>query len=159
MRRYKRATEFFDLPVREICNRCGAERDCLDYNTPRFTEIAHTYGFGSKKDGDKYVSHICEACMDVFYDTFVIPPQIIESGVVGEDPGVPVVYEEGDNPIETEVVKFLEEGPKALQDVLSFSQDVLSFSSFSPPKHREFLRRMIEKGKIILDDNMELALP
>jgi hypothetical protein len=74
--------------VQVTCNKCG--RCWLKSEShPDMTAIKNTYGYGSKKDGNKYVSHICEPCMDEFYATFVVRPQIvgmIEWGVEPPDP-------------------------------------------------------------------------
>lgn len=67
------------------CNKCGAEiphvwipKEHSEFEVhPGYTTIRHKYGYGSKKDGDEYISHICEPCMDLFYATLMIPPQVV----------------------------------------------------------------------------------
>jgi hypothetical protein len=69
--------------VKITCNKCGVSYDIYHGIYPTetdFTTIKNIYGYGSKKDGAKYESHICESCMDTFYATFKIPPTIISPG-------------------------------------------------------------------------------
>jgi hypothetical protein len=85
------------------CNKCGrvVQFGEFDFQVEvSFTEIKHVYGYGSPKDGDKYLSHVCEACMDAFYATFTIPPQIAGMVVWGEEPADPIVLagESSDTP-------------------------------------------------------------
>lgn len=76
------------------CNKCGKVVDFGDHDFQTevdFTTIKNTYGFGSSKDGDKYVSHICEPCMDEIYATFAIPPQVVGMSEWGTEPADPIV--------------------------------------------------------------------
>jgi hypothetical protein len=82
--------------ARVTCNKCGRSWGYNDQDRPQFTTINHTYGYGSPKDGDKYVSHVCEPCMDEIYASFAKPPQVVGMIVWGEDPGDPVVYLDDD---------------------------------------------------------------
>lgn len=113
MLHYRRIQREDKEVVQFTCNKCGAVYQ-KNVAHPDFTTIANNYGFGSKKDGDKYVSHICEPCMDEFYATFAVPPQIISAIVWGEDPGDPVRFV--DDPITTEPVAPVVEDPHAPQE-------------------------------------------
>ena len=67
------------------CNKCGRtiNHDGFEHQYEMdFTEIQHTCNYGSMKDGDRYLSHICEPCMDEFYASFKVPPQIWVAGAV-----------------------------------------------------------------------------
>jgi hypothetical protein len=79
--------------VQITCNKCGKvySKD-VSYPGPDFTTIKNTYGYGSQKDGDKYVSHVCEPCMAAFYATFVLPPQVVGMIEWGMEPPDPVRY-------------------------------------------------------------------
>jgi len=77
------------------CNKCGKVYPKSNDGSlphPDFTTIKNTYGYGSGKDGDKYVSHICEPCMDEFYAIFVVPPQVVGMIIWGEESPDPVRY-------------------------------------------------------------------
>lgn len=69
------------VPIKIVCNKCGKSCNLEKELFPEFTTIKNIYGYGSKKDGDRYESHICESCMDDFYATFKIPPTIVNSQV------------------------------------------------------------------------------
>lgn len=90
-----------DKEVAQItCNKCGAVYSKSESH-PDFTTISNTYGYGSTKDGDKYVSHVCEPCMDAFYATFAVPPQVAGMVEWGEEPRDPVLYlDEPETPAE-----------------------------------------------------------
>lgn len=84
-----------DIKVsRVLCNKCGAKFSPTDNDRPDMTTIENLYGYASSKDGCKYVSHVCETCMDAFYATFVIPPQKMHSVILDEDPGMPIQYDQ-----------------------------------------------------------------
>lgn len=77
------------------CNKCERVVELVnsDFQTEvSFTSIKHTYGYGSPKDGDKYVSHVCESCMDAFYATFSVPPQVVPMQEWGMEPPDPLVF-------------------------------------------------------------------
>lgn len=74
------------------CNKCGKTWTQEDPSRPQFTRIRKTYGHGSPKDGDKYVSDICEPCMDLLYTEFAVPPQVVGMVEWGEEPPDPVRY-------------------------------------------------------------------
>jgi hypothetical protein len=76
-----------------ICNKCGGKFGYQEEH-PDITTIANLYGYGSQKDGVKFVSHVCEPCMDTIYATFVVPPQKSHSIVIGEDPVLPIAYDD-----------------------------------------------------------------
>lgn len=78
--------------ARCTCNKCGQVWEYNDPKRPDITTIKNTYGYGSHKDGDKYVSHICEPCMDAFYATFAVKPQVAGMVVWGEETSDPVRY-------------------------------------------------------------------
>lgn len=60
------------------CNMCGERHSIHDVEkTGQFVLIDQTYGFGSPKDGDRYVAHLCEPCTDRLFATFKIPPQVV----------------------------------------------------------------------------------
>jgi hypothetical protein len=80
--------EDFEL-ARLTCNKCGRSWEASEAH-PSFTTIKHTYGYGSKKDGDKYVSHICEDCMDGIYVDFKIQPEVSQMLIWGEEPPDPL---------------------------------------------------------------------
>jgi ribosomal-protein-alanine N-acetyltransferase len=65
-------------PKEIICNKCGVHLRFGAKNFPEFITIEHAYGYGSDKDGEKYISHICERCMDEFYASFRIEPDVEE---------------------------------------------------------------------------------
>jgi hypothetical protein len=77
--------------VRLTCNKCGRSWEKAAGH-PDFTTIKNTYGYGSPKDTDKYLSHICEECMDAFYATFAIPPEVVSMIVWGEESPDPVHF-------------------------------------------------------------------
>ena len=54
------------------CNKCG--KDC----TNNCVTICVNWGFGSMKDCESHLSHICEDCYDKFIKTFKIPVTIKE---------------------------------------------------------------------------------
>jgi len=69
------------LEPKEItCNKCGAHSrfGMKDFLDTEFITINHAYGYNSDKDGTRYTSHICERCMDKFYASFRIKPDIKE---------------------------------------------------------------------------------
>lgn len=71
--------------------------DKYQFDEP-YTTIDNVYGYGSGKDGDRYVSHICESCMQEFYASFKIPPQVVEIVVWGETPPDPIVLDPAQEP-------------------------------------------------------------
>lgn len=93
MYEYKQVETTVSRVCRITCNKCGRVVDFgpNDYQVDLdFTEIKHIYSYGSPKDGDKYVAHVCEPCMDAFYATFQVPPQVVSMTVWGEDPPDPI---------------------------------------------------------------------
>jgi len=81
-----------DQEITQItCNKCGKVYAKAESH-PDFTTIKNTYGYGSTKDGDKYVSHVCEPCMDAFYATFAVPPQVVSMIIWGEEAADPVLF-------------------------------------------------------------------
>lgn len=79
------------------CNKCARVVDFGEHDfqvETDFTEISNTYQYGSPKDGDRYLSHICEACMDEFYASFKIPPQVSDMLVWGEESAEPIVLDQ-----------------------------------------------------------------
>lgn len=81
------------------CNKCGRVvnyEEFEDQYEVDFTEVSHVYGYGSIKDGDRYLSHICEPCMDEFYASFKVKPEIWVAGDVFEG-------DDGQNPSPSDV--------------------------------------------------------
>lgn len=78
-----------------VCNKCGKTYDMDDWCVlNNFTTIRCSYGYGSPKDMMTLLSHVCEACMDEFYSTFIVQPQEGEALLIGEPPTMPVEYED-----------------------------------------------------------------
>lgn len=77
-------------PAEAWCNMCGLVVDADNHPIAgQFATIDKTYGYGSPKDGDRYVAHFCEPCTDRVFSMCKIPPQIVSSVVWGEEPEIP----------------------------------------------------------------------
>jgi len=98
---YRRVQREELVPATITCNKCGNTFEHHQNQGENYTLIQKIYSYGSNKDGDKYVSHVCEPCMDAFYATFALPPQVVGMVVWGEDPGDPklLVDDPGSEPI------------------------------------------------------------
>jgi hypothetical protein len=73
----KKKTVKQEISYKIICNKCGEEHLLDEEFFPDFIKIDHTYDYGSKEDQQRFISHICENCMDEFYKTFKIPPTVL----------------------------------------------------------------------------------
>jgi len=79
-------------PAEIWCNMCGERHNAKDFEkTGQFAAIDKTYGFGSLKDGDRYLAHLCEPCTDKLFSVFKIPPQVAPMREWGEIPPEPTV--------------------------------------------------------------------
>jgi hypothetical protein len=93
MLRFKKVqTEAF-AKAEVVCNKCAKVAQISDGAIVEsdFITIRHTYQYGSVKDGDKYLSHVCEPCMDEFYATFKIPPQVAPMTEWGRETPDPII--------------------------------------------------------------------
>lgn len=73
---YKTETTKVQTPSKITCNMCAVSYDANDYEkTSSFTTHQTNFGFGSTRDGDVHLSHICEKCQDIIVSRFKIPPQ------------------------------------------------------------------------------------
>ena len=69
-----------------ICNKCG--KSCLgtvsavylgsvaETNFAPVAQLNVDWGYGSKKDGERHESHLCESCYDEITSSFLIEPLI-----------------------------------------------------------------------------------
>mgnify|MGYP001590916277 CR=1 FL=1 len=69
-----------------ICNKCG--KSCLgsvltissstveEIDFPIVAQLNADWGYGSKKDGERHKSHLCESCYDEIVRSFLIEPLI-----------------------------------------------------------------------------------
>ena len=72
-----------------ICNKCG--QSCLgivlkvssskveEINFAIAAQLNADWGYGSKKDGERHKSHLCESCYDEITRSFLIEP-LIQNG-------------------------------------------------------------------------------
>lgn len=70
-----------EVTIDVICNRC--EMSCADTLTGflEYGTLSAFWGYGSKKDGDSCVAHLCEACVDDIVEMFKISPLIKNSEI------------------------------------------------------------------------------
>lgn len=67
-----------------FCNKCGEEikSPCSEPESV-LAKIFATWGYGSPRDGEDHLAHLCETCYDTFIETWKIPPTIVgEKGLL-----------------------------------------------------------------------------
>ena len=68
-----------DEVVRTFCNRCGLlvpDPYPLSDLDSHIVKLFATWGYGSPKDGEDHIAHMCESCYDEMIQTWVIPPTV-----------------------------------------------------------------------------------
>ena len=66
-----------------ICNKCGSSCKVSiaeEIDTYEDIAIEHGFGYGTERDGELHVSHLCYECYDKLIASFVYPPTIEELG-------------------------------------------------------------------------------
>ena len=69
----KREVEEVDVV---ICNKCGKSCPKLPCSYD-FATLSYSGEYGSSRDGNREISHICITCYEELIDSFVIPINII----------------------------------------------------------------------------------
>lgn len=77
MRQYQKKTEETEQVKKIICNQCGKEiavsNGCEEEGV---FHAEYSWGYFSRKDGEKHRFDLCEDCYDAFVHTFQIPIEI-----------------------------------------------------------------------------------
>ena len=77
MIKYKKTSIEIDSICKIVCNKCGLNIPRMDDTLwEDAIDISYTFGYGSTRDGDKYIAHLCEQCYIAFTNTFYVPPEI-----------------------------------------------------------------------------------
>jgi hypothetical protein len=77
MRLYKQLKVWENILEKYICNMCGAEMSAeeAEQDCKEMYQFIMNFGYGSKKDGERWSFDLCEDCLDKITDLFKIPPK------------------------------------------------------------------------------------
>jgi len=76
MKTYKKIKKkIIEKKIQSItCNGCGKKVEGEYSEMSKIESFSHTFGYGSKRDGDKVEFDLCEKCVDRIFKQFKIQP-------------------------------------------------------------------------------------
>ena len=73
MKVIKNITQVVAVTDDVLCNRCGKSTiDEIKLNR-EYATLSVTWGYGSHRDGERHVAHLCETCFDEITACFKLP--------------------------------------------------------------------------------------